>query len=125
MDKVGGLDEYLLGGGAARVKELGLEGWRLRWAVVNRLAGQRRGREDPRVVTVMNGMKEFAAARDTEEIMVAQASPRATQRGTSAADSVEDRIERRLQEQRARFMREEVVAPVSLWQRMRRMVGLS
>lgn len=30
IDKVGGLDEYLLGGKAARLKELGMGGWRLR-----------------------------------------------------------------------------------------------
>ena len=34
IDKVGGLDEYLLGNKPARIKELGLEGWRLRWEVM-------------------------------------------------------------------------------------------
>jgi large subunit ribosomal protein L28 len=34
IDKVGGLDEYLLGEKEARIKELGLEGWKLRWAVM-------------------------------------------------------------------------------------------
>ena len=34
IDKVGGLDEYLLGDKPARIKELGLEGWRLRWEVM-------------------------------------------------------------------------------------------
>ncbi|MCJ1459568.1 39S ribosomal protein L24, mitochondrial [Mycoblastus sanguinarius] len=34
IDKVGGLDEYLLGNKPARVKELGVEGWRLRWRVL-------------------------------------------------------------------------------------------
>lgn len=34
IDKVGGLDEYLLGIKAARVKELGPWGWRLRWRVM-------------------------------------------------------------------------------------------
>lgn len=33
IDKVGGLDEYLLGGKRARVKELGMGGWALRWRV--------------------------------------------------------------------------------------------
>lgn len=33
IDKVGGVDEYLLGGGEGRVRELGVEGWRLRWEV--------------------------------------------------------------------------------------------
>ena len=34
IDKVGGLDEYLLGNKPARIKELGMEGWRLRWEVM-------------------------------------------------------------------------------------------
>ena len=34
VDKVGGLDEYLLGEKAGRVKELGMEGWKLRWRVM-------------------------------------------------------------------------------------------
>jgi large subunit ribosomal protein L28 len=34
IDKVGGLDEYLLGESAARVKELGMGGWALRWRVM-------------------------------------------------------------------------------------------
>lgn len=34
MDKCGGLDEYLLGEKPGRVKELGVEGWRLRWLVM-------------------------------------------------------------------------------------------
>ena len=34
IDKVGGLDEYLLGDKAARVKELGMEGWALRWKLM-------------------------------------------------------------------------------------------
>ena len=34
LDKVGGLDEYLLGEKAGRVKELGMEGWKLRWRIM-------------------------------------------------------------------------------------------
>ena len=34
IDKVGGLDEYLLGEKTGRVKELGMEGWALRWRVM-------------------------------------------------------------------------------------------
>jgi large subunit ribosomal protein L28 len=34
IDKVGGLDEYLVGGKTARLKELGLKGWVLRWQVM-------------------------------------------------------------------------------------------
>lgn len=34
IDKVGGLDEYLLGEKAARVRELGMGGWALRWRLM-------------------------------------------------------------------------------------------
>ena len=34
VDKVGGLDEYLLGGKSARLRELGPWGWRLRWRIM-------------------------------------------------------------------------------------------
>jgi len=34
IDKVGGLDEYLLGDKPARIRELGVQGWRLRWLVM-------------------------------------------------------------------------------------------
>ncbi|XMA13111.1 hypothetical protein WAI453_005902 [Rhynchosporium graminicola] len=34
VDKVGGLDEYLLGDRAGRIKELGMGGWKLRWRIM-------------------------------------------------------------------------------------------
>ncbi|EKG11156.1 Ribosomal protein L28 [Macrophomina phaseolina MS6] len=34
IDKVGGLDEYLLGEKSARIKELGMGGWLLRWRIM-------------------------------------------------------------------------------------------
>jgi large subunit ribosomal protein L28 len=34
IDKCGGLDEYLVGEKSARVKELGMKGWELRWRVM-------------------------------------------------------------------------------------------
>jgi len=34
LDKVGGLDEYLLGEKTARVRELGMGGWKLRWRIM-------------------------------------------------------------------------------------------
>ncbi|KAK0100833.1 39S ribosomal protein L24, mitochondrial [Cadophora gregata] len=34
VDKVGGLDEYLLGEKAGRLKELGIGGWKLRWRIM-------------------------------------------------------------------------------------------
>lgn len=34
VDKCGGLDEYLLGEKAGRIKELGMGGWKLRWRIM-------------------------------------------------------------------------------------------
>lgn len=36
IDKEGGLDEYILGGKESRIKELGPEGWRLKWLLLQR-----------------------------------------------------------------------------------------
>ena len=46
IDKVGGLDEYLLGDKAARVKELGMEGWGLRWKLMQTKSVQERFRQE-------------------------------------------------------------------------------
>lgn len=35
IDKEGGLDNYLLGEKPARIKELGMEGWLLRWRLIS------------------------------------------------------------------------------------------
>lgn len=35
IDKLGGLDEYVLGNKARRIKELGVAGWELRWSIIN------------------------------------------------------------------------------------------
>ena len=55
IDKVGGLDEYLLGEKPARIKELGMGGWLLRWrimqtdAIKERFAKQRKALGLPEV----------------------------------------------------------------------------
>ncbi|KAL9128310.1 MAG: hypothetical protein Q9217_002988 [Psora testacea] len=42
IDKVGGLDEYLLGEKTGRIKELGVEGWALKWKILQTKAVQER-----------------------------------------------------------------------------------
>ena len=42
VDKLGGIDEYLLGSKAARIKELGPAGWALRWKIIQTPAIQAR-----------------------------------------------------------------------------------
>lgn len=45
VDKVGGLDEYLLGEKAGRIKELGMGGWKLRWRIMQTDAVKERYRK--------------------------------------------------------------------------------
>ena len=44
IDKVGGLDEYILGEKEARIKELGPQGWKLRWRIMSQQAVKERFR---------------------------------------------------------------------------------
>ncbi|MCJ1463966.1 39S ribosomal protein L24, mitochondrial [Pseudocyphellaria aurata] len=46
IDKVGGLDEYLLGEKAQRIKELGVGGWALRWSLIRTPTVQERWRQE-------------------------------------------------------------------------------
>lgn len=54
IDKVGGLDEYLLGDRPGRIKELGMGGWALRW----RLLGTEKVRERYRAERLRLGLPE-------------------------------------------------------------------
>ncbi|KAK3493435.1 hypothetical protein B0T13DRAFT_51796 [Neurospora crassa] len=73
IDKVGGLDEYLLGHKAARVKELGPWGWMLRWRIMQtpeireRFAKEREAlglppREEGKEKSLEEQLREFQAA---------------------------------------------------------------
>jgi len=63
VDKCGGLDEYLLGDKAGRIKELGMGGWKLRWRIMQtegvrerfRLERERLGLEPKEVLVGANG----------------------------------------------------------------------
>ncbi|KAL9081649.1 MAG: hypothetical protein Q9159_007170 [Coniocarpon cinnabarinum] len=48
IDKVGGLDEYVIGRGATRIRELGVYGWTLRWVVLQKMEelGRLEGRNE-------------------------------------------------------------------------------
>ncbi|MCJ1381551.1 39S ribosomal protein L24, mitochondrial [Xylographa soralifera] len=64
IDKVGGLDEYLLGEKVGRVRELGMGGWALRW----RLMRTEKVRERFRMQRVAMGLPEGGY----EEVMKAE-----------------------------------------------------
>lgn len=68
MDKVGGLDEYLIGGKASRIKELGVEGWRLRWAVLNAPGFKKRLRNDERVRKMLGEAQTTSAQTPAVEM---------------------------------------------------------
>ncbi|EDN03807.1 conserved hypothetical protein [Histoplasma mississippiense (nom. inval.)] len=46
IKKVGGLDQYLLGDKPARIKELGIFGWNLRWKVMQSKAMQKKFKDE-------------------------------------------------------------------------------
>lgn len=46
IDKCGGLDEYLLGEKAQRIKELGMGGWKLRWRIMQTESVKERFRKE-------------------------------------------------------------------------------
>ncbi len=50
VDKVGGLDEYLLGEKAGRIKELGMGGWKLRWRIMQTEAVKERFRRQRELI---------------------------------------------------------------------------
>lgn len=61
IDKVGGLDEYLLGDKAARIKELGMGGWVLRWKLIQTKAVAERFDQERKRMGVPTGSELPAA----------------------------------------------------------------
>lgn len=76
IDKLGGLDEYLLGEKEARIKELGESGWWLRWAIMQTPSVKKRFKEERKALgitgepedvdTVAQGFEAFEA--NAEEV---------------------------------------------------------
>ena len=67
--KAGGLDQYLLGAKPARIKELGVFGWRLRWQVMNSPSMKerfRRERENLGLPPAVEGGFDTVWAQDAE-----------------------------------------------------------
>jgi ribosomal protein L28 len=82
IDKVGGLDNYLLGSTSQRIKDLGMRGWKLRWdlmqqpSIVERFANEREQlglkfeaalESQKEIVALKTEFKEAYAVKPVEE----------------------------------------------------------
>lgn len=132
IDKVGGLDEYLLGGTPARLKELGEEGWKLRWAVINAPSMKRRIKEDRNLKYALGSMVE---SEKTEAARTRKAFTKTT-KTTSVTGKISDTVEEEQEVEGTTVRRgidvgermqqhfeqsphmQEQPAPQSLWQRI-------
>lgn len=70
IDKCGGLDEYLLGEKPARLKELGMLGWKLRWAVMQTPTYRERFRRECEAL----GLTEGEGAEEIRALIAEQES---------------------------------------------------
>lgn len=133
IDKVGGLDNYLLGGTAARLKELGEHGWKLRWAVMTTKKIQEQMKQDSELRRAVGYMGHVA--RHPEELTqpatvgeemsetVAETTEQIKEGKQDEGEEIEQRIRQRLEEDQ--LMREEPAPSRSLWQRVKGMFGRS
>lgn len=108
IDKVGGLDSYVLGGGATRVKELGPEGWKLRWVVMNA------ARESGEVVTGLGERELRELGRVFGEVERVEGERRGEERLLEEMERVEGelRAEERETERRLEGEKEVEVHPM-------------
>lgn len=106
IDKLGGLDEYLLGEKEARIKELGETGWWLRWAIIQtdvvkeRFAREREALGLPPEVhqEAENVAKEPVPDVGSEALATSQTEPSArhTEAEVAQAEGVEEGVDQRL-----------------------------
>ena len=106
LDKVGGLDEYLVGSDTpARIKELGVIGWELRWRIMRTKAYQERVLAERRKLGLPERgwvieEKERRRAEKREALMIAEAyldavkiERKAARQHGGVAGSVEEAVE--------------------------------
>lgn len=75
IDKLGGLDNYLLGSKAARIKELGESGWWLRWAIMQTPAIKKRFAEERAGILATEGVEQLATESDVQVEQPSNSSP--------------------------------------------------
>lgn len=67
IDKVGGLDQYVLGDKPGRVRELGEEGWKLRWAMISHPGMRRRARGNPALESMIKSIHQEVARKESAD----------------------------------------------------------
>ncbi|VBB78457.1 Putative mitochondrial LSU ribosomal protein L24 precursor [Podospora comata] len=72
IDKVGGLDEYLLGIKSNRIKELGPWGWRLRWRIMQTRAVKQRFAAERKQLGLVDGVLEKQVREENKRYKMEQ-----------------------------------------------------
>lgn len=109
IDKCGGLDAYLLGNGAARIKEIGEWGWKLRWAVLNAESMRGRLEREPELRRML-GLDEEAVMNPVvaSEVVVEEGVDAERvmeeERLEAEEESVDERLEREKEEHVERLL---------------------
>ncbi len=121
IDKVGGLDEYLLGESPARIKELGMEGWKMRWRLMqDRGVKERLRRRRVELGLPPQGLEMFLS--DTElldekqgivdkarkEVEIAPSEMTGEEPDDHGRDIFDEEVERMTQEEKGEMQRRQV-----------------
>lgn len=75
IDKLGGLDEYLLGEKETRIRELGESGWWLRWAIMQTQTVKKRFAAERRALGLPSDPEELRIEEEDAEATLAAAIP--------------------------------------------------
>ncbi|KAI1631989.1 hypothetical protein F4809DRAFT_127034 [Biscogniauxia mediterranea] len=92
VDKLGGIDEYLLGSKARRIRELGPAGWALRWKIIQTPAIQERFARERAAL----GLPPKGEAERSADAAAAAALPAELQGGGATAQSVMAEVDQML-----------------------------
>ncbi|KAF2766039.1 hypothetical protein EJ03DRAFT_345332 [Teratosphaeria nubilosa] len=90
IDKVGGLDEYLLGEKEARIRELGMSGWWLRWAIMQTPTVKRRFAEErARLRVPVEQIEQEQREADEATAVISEASEAEVEAATTNGEAVD------------------------------------
>lgn len=89
VDKVGGLDNYILGSKPARLEELGPTGWKLRYRLLNSKAVQNMHEEERLKLGIPELEAAVAEAKAAAEAAEAKAAEEAARNAPAVAETEE------------------------------------